>query len=190
MRDENEDKLILRPVAQKVLLLLVGGLTLGLTTSPDRYFRVLETIKKDWKEINRRALYRAIRKLYKSRLIYGKDNLDGTTTLTLTNKGKKTALTYQIDNIKIPPMKKWDGQWRIVLFDIPEEFKKKRDAISRILKQMGFYKFQKSVFAHPFDCSNEVDFVIEFFLLRPYVRFILAHKLDNELHLKKYFGLK
>ena len=109
--------------------------------------------------------------------------------MVLSQKGKKRALTYQIDEIKIPKMKKWDGNWRIVLFDIPEKFKKSRDALSLTLKKMGFYKFQKSVFIHPFDCKYEIDFVVEFFSIQSYVRFIIAHHIDNELHLKRHFRL-
>ena len=77
----------------------------------------------------------------------------------------------------------------MVLFDIPEKHKKGLDAISRVLKNMGFYKFQKSVFINPFECNDEINFVIEFFNLQPYVRIIIADHLDNELHLKTIFGL-
>ena len=86
-------------------------------------------------------------------------------------------------------MKKWDRKWRIIIFDIPEKCKKARDALSRSLKNAGFYRLQKSTFIHPFECKDEVDFVIEFFNLRPFVRFIIAEHLDNELHLKHYFNL-
>lgn len=184
-----ENKIILGPTAQKILVLLLGGLTLGLTTSPSQYFRIIKTMRKDWERINRYALHRNIKKLYKARLIDAKDNEDGSTTITLTNKGKKRALTYNIKTIQVTEMKKWDKKWRIVLFDIPEPRKKARDALARTFKNAGFYKFQKSVFVHPFECKNEVDFVIEFFNLRPHVRYVIAEHIDNELHLKQHFGL-
>ena len=162
---------------------------MGISRSPRGYSRVIKGIKKEWEKINRLALQRAIRKLYESKLIEGKDNADDTTTMLLTDKGKRRALTYHIDEITIPKMKKWDKRWRIVLFDIPEKYKKGRNALASILKRMGFYTFQKSVFIHPFDCKNEVDFVIEFFNLRPYVRYIIAEHIDNELHVKSIFSL-
>src|SRR3989338_469904 len=98
----------------------------------------------------------------------------------------RRALYY---DIKIPVMKRWDKKWRIILFDIPEKHKKARDALARVLKNIGCRQFQKSVFVHPFECRNEIDFVIESFSMRPYVRFIVADSIDNELHLKKYFDL-
>lgn len=178
------------PTAQKVLLILAGGLALGLSGSPRRYFHILDIIKSEWNHIDQRALHYAIKNLYKSRMITACDNPDGTTTILLTEKGKAKALTYKIDEIKIPPMKIWDGRWRIIIFDIPEHMKKARDALARTLKGAGFHQLQKSVFIHPWECKNEIDFIIEFFLVRPYIRFILAEDLDNVLHLKKLFKLK
>ena len=179
----------LGPVSQKILLLLLGGLALGLSHSPNRYFRILKMIGKEWQQINTRAMQRAIKNLYKARLIDTKDNTDGTTTVVLTEKGKKKALTYNIDEIKIQPMKKWDRKWRFILFDIPESRKKARDALSLKLKTAGFYKLQKSVFVSPFDCRKEIDFIIEFFAVRPYVRIVVADYIDNEPHLKKIFRI-
>jgi len=39
----------------------------------------------------------------------------------------------------------WDGYWRVVVFDIPETQRKKRDLIRRELYQLGFRLFQRSV---------------------------------------------
>jgi len=188
---ERTDERTLRfgPTSQKILVLLLGGASLALSGSPLHYFRVIESVNKDLKRINRYVLHRNIKKLYKSRLIDAKDNDDGSTTIVLTNQGKKRALAYQLDEIRIKPMKKWDKKWRIALFDIPEQHKKTRDALARLFIKMGFYNFQKSVFVCPFECSDEFDFVVEFFNLRPYVRYVLAEHIDNELHLKQHFDL-
>lgn len=180
----------LGPTSQKILVLLLGGLAMGLSASPRQYFRILNQIGRDFKKINRYALHKAIRNLYKSKLIDAKDNPNGTTTLFLTKKGRSRALTYNIDEVKVLPMKRWDRKWRVVLFDIPERYKKARTALQRTLRNAGFHQFQKSVLVHPFECKNEVDFVVEFFNLRPYVRYMIAEHIDNELHIKQLFGLK
>ena len=177
------------PVGQKILLLLLGGLLLGLSRSPKGYFKILKTIRHDWKEINRRALNRSLKALGKSKLVEERENKDGGTTMILTERGKYKAITFQIDEMKIPPMKKWDKKWRVVLFDIPEHHKKVRDALSQKLKHVGFHQLQKSVFIHPFECKKEIDFILEFLNMRPYVRIITADQIDNELFLKKYFRL-
>ncbi len=177
------------PVAQKVLLLLAAGIVLGLSTSPNSSFRFLKSIRDEWKRINNRALRRAIKNLYKSKLIDSWDGPDGTTTMVLTEKGKKKVLRYRIDEMTIAVMGHWDKKWRIVVFDIPEKIKKARDALAGVLKRLGFYQLQKSVFIFPHPCKEELNFVIEFFRLRPYVRYIEAIHLDNEPHLKEIFKL-
>ena len=177
------------PTAQKVLVLLLGGLALYLTYSPKKQFRIIKQIGTEWKNIDRRALYYAIKSLYQNKLIDGRENADGTVTLRLTQNGKAKALIYNLDDMKIPVMKRWDKKWRVILFDIPEKHKKSRDALARALRNINCHQFQKSVFVHPFECRNEIDFVIESFSMRPYVRFIVADSIDNELHLKKHFDL-
>lgn len=177
------------PVMQKVLLLIEGGILLGLSGRPDVYFKILKKISKEWRGINERTLRKAIRKLYQSQLIDYKENNDGTVSLVLTDGGKKKHLQYNPDAIKIPKPSRWDYLWRLVIFDIPEEKKKERDALVVKLKGLGFYSVQKSVFIHPYECKNEVDFVVELFDLRPYVRFFIVKETDIELDLKDRFGL-
>lgn len=174
---------------KKVLLLLFGGLALGLSDSPRRYFKILKAIQKEWQEIDGQALRKAIKSLYESKLITEKQNPNGTITLVLTDKGKQRALTYDLDNMEIKVPRQWDKKWRVVLFDIPEKIKKIRETMRYYLKNLGFYEFQKSVFVHPYDCKDEVDYLIEFYDIRKFVRFIIADSLDNELHLKKHFKL-
>ena len=179
----------LGPTAQKALLLLLSGPAFVFAYSPKKQLRVLKDLAREWENIERRALYNAIRSLYKNKMVGMKENRDETVTIILTDSGKRKALTYNIENMKIPAMKHWDKKWRVVLFDIPEKYKKSRRALSGSLKNIGCFQFQKSVFVHPFECRNEVDFVIEFFSMRPYVRFITAENIDNELDLKKRFDL-
>lgn len=174
---------------RKILLLLIGGLALGLSGSPTRYFKIIKAIGEDWKEIDRDELKRSIQRLYQSKMIDIKNHNDGSCTIILSKDGKEKALTYKLDEMEIKKPEKWDGQWRIVLFDIPEKRRRVRDAFRHHLKQLGFYEFQKSVFVHPYDCSNEIEYLIEFYQARKFIRFIIANSIDNELHLKSYFGL-
>lgn len=174
---------------QKILLLLVGGVALGLSRSPKRYFKVVGAIAKEWKKINQVSLRRSIRSLYESKLIEEKENADGTVTITLSEAGKRRALTYDLDKMKIATPKNWDGKWRIVMFDIPEYFRPARDALRGHLQDLGFYEFQKSVFVYPYNCKDEIEYLIEFYDIRKFVRLIIAESLDNELHLKDHFKL-
>lgn len=174
---------------QKVLLLIGSGLAIGLSASPSRYFKIIKAAGKEWKDIEKRSLHRAIKNIYKSKMVDCRSDKDGMFVLTLTEKGKKRVLRYELESMKISKMKKWDGKWRVVLFDVPETKKKMRDILRFRLKKLDFFEFQKSVFVHPFDCQNEIDFLVEFYMIRPNVRFMVVESVDNELHLKKHFGL-
>ena len=77
----------------------------------------------------------------------------------------------------------------MVIFDIPEKKRRARDVLRETLKRMGFYEFQKSVFVHPYPCQDEMDYIIEYYNIRPYVRIVTAVELDNEPHLKNIFNM-
>ncbi len=179
----------LGPVAQKMLLLLGTGLALSLTTRPDYYFKIVKSAGKEWRKINQKSLHEAIKRLYQSNLIDYKENNDNTVTLTLDEKGKKRFLRYNLENMKIKKPTRWDGLWRMVMFDIPESKKKARDALSLKLKIIGLKPLQKSVFVSPYDCKEEIEFIAEIFEIKPYIRYILAKDVDVNLDLKCKFNL-
>ena len=131
----------------------------------------------------------SINSLYSSHLVQEKDNGDGTTTLTLSENGKQRALRFNIDKLEIKKPTKWDGKWRIVIFDIPEKLRRLRDSLRLHFREIGLIKLQKSVLVYPYSCTKEVEFILEFYNARKYVRFIVAEEIDNELDLKKKFNL-
>ncbi|MBI4159615.1 hypothetical protein HY504_00410 [Candidatus Wolfebacteria bacterium] len=180
----------LGPVTQKILLLLNAGLSLSLSYGPARYSRVVKDAAREWQKINQQGLKRAIARLYQSKMVDYKENEDGTVSIILNESGKKRALRYSLDAITVKKPKHWDGLWRVVIFDIPEGLKRGRDALAEKLVQLGFRHLQKSVFIFPYECRDEVDFVVEVFGLRRYVRFLLVKKTDIDLDLRHHFRLR
>ena len=176
-------------MSKKILLLLIGGASLSLTRRPDQYFRIVRKIAKEWKKINERNLKRTIRGLYRSKMVDYKENNDGTVNIVLTDNGKKKILKYDLDKIKVKRPIIWDGIWRLVIFDIPEDERRGRVALVEKLKELGFYPMQKSVFIYPYECKNEIDFITELFDLSPYVRFLRVKNTDIDLDLKNKFHL-
>ena len=176
-------------VQKKVVLLLLGGMVLGLSRSPRKYFQVLREIGKEWQAIDRRALHIAIKKLYASRLIAEQIHEDGSVTIVLSEAGKRRALRFKLEEMAIKKPKAWDGKWRVIIFDVPERKRRVRDAFRGHLRQMDFYELQKSVFVHPHPCADETEFLTEFYGIHPYVRQMTVEMIDNELHLKKLFRL-
>jgi len=180
----------LGPTSKKILLLLESGVLLALTHRPDAYFQIVRKTIKEWKNINERNLRETIKRLYQSKIVNCRENQDGSVILTLTEAGKNKVLKYKIDEMEIKKPIKWDGLWRAVIFDIPEKQKLGRKALASKLKDLGFYPLQKSVFIHPYECKDEIDFVAELFKLAPYVRFMRIKNTDIDLDLKNHFKLR
>ena len=144
--------------------------------------------EEEWKEFDESRLRQKLKKLANQKVIRIYQDGDKL-AVKITKKGRTKLLKYNLEDIEIPKPDEWDRKWRIILFDIPEKIRKARDVFRYHLNQLGFYEFQKSVFVHPYNCKDEIDYLIEFYNLRRFVRFVEADSIDNELHLKKYFHL-
>lgn len=174
---------------RKILLLLESGLALGLSRSPRRHFKIVQLVGKEWRQLNRQALWRSIRSLYVSKLIEEKLQENGSVVMILSEEGKKRTVQYKIDEMKIKKPKIWNKKWCFVTFDVPEHQKKVREALRFYFRKIGLRKFQKSMFLTPYSCYDEIDFIVEYFQARAYVRMINADSFDNELHWKVTFNL-
>jgi DNA-binding transcriptional regulator PaaX len=110
--------------------------------------------------------------------------------IRLTEKGKKMAGWLQIDALKIKRPKKWDGKWRLVIFDISQLKKFYREAFRGKLKELGFYPLQKSVWIFPFDCKDEIELLRDFFgLSQNEMRLITAQDIGPDDWLKNKFKI-
>lgn len=109
--------------------------------------------------------------------------------LRLTRSGIDTLLVHAFGDLKVRPQEKWDGIWRVVLSDIPDDCKVARDALRRRLKALGFYQLQKSVFVIPHLCKEEIDFLNTIYGTAPYMRYIETKTLMHDRDLKDYFSL-
>lgn len=118
-----------------------------------------------------------------------KKTTNGEDYYSLTMLGNKRAKKYQLDSMKIEEQKKWDGLWRLVMFDIPEDKKMARRGINLILKKLGCVQYQKSVFITPYPCTKEIDFVGECFDARKYIRVVIARGVEGVEQIKKAFKL-
>ena len=147
----------------KLLELLVNDFYLALPRSREEKRKFHLESERIWREIDRKCLFSVLRRLRLEGAVNSIQEKDNLERIIITDKGKARFLEYQFSNLKLKKSKKWDGRWRIVLFDVPEIKKKIRDALRRKLKTLGFVEFQKSVFIHPYSCEDEVNFVINFF---------------------------
>lgn len=182
-------KYLYSPIKQRILLLLASGIVLGLSTSPRTHAKVWKSLPKAWKEIGRSTLRRVIREFKYKRLVDFKEEKDGIVVITISELGKKYAIRYDPENIKIKKPLIWDKKWRIVIFDVPEKKKPAREALRRELRKLGFKELQKSVWCFPYDCKNAIDFICELFDIRHCVRILEVSRMSHDADLKLRFGL-
>jgi len=172
--------------------LAMGGILTAAIVAPNavQAFRFLLKDKNyvSWKKFNQSAARQYVRRLEKRRLI--KRKIKGKrAVINLTKKGKAELLKYGIDKIKLKNEKKWDGKWRVIIFDIPELKKQARDALRAKFKNLGMLQLQKSVFIYPVDCRKEIDLVSDFFGVSDDILYLKAEIFDVEEKLKSHFDL-
>ncbi len=85
--------------------------------------------------------------------------------------------------------RRWDGRWRIVMFDVPEKRKRDRERLRYLMKEAGFVLLQESVWTYPHDCEEFVALLKIEMRLGNNLRYAIIEKLEDDAALKKTFGL-
>ncbi len=93
------------------------------------------------------------------------------------------------EKIQIKRPARWDGRWRIVIFDIWERRRRVRDRLRKLLRKAGFYKIQDSVWVHPYDCAELVAFLRAEMRLGQGIVYIIAEGIENDTYIRKHFSL-
>jgi len=108
----------------------------------------------------------------------------------LTARGtREAARMYSMMDVLAPKPRKWDGRWRIVMFDIWERRRQVRVRLRELLQRTGFIKLQNSVWIYPYDCEELVAFIRVDLKLGPSVLYFVADGVENDARIKKHFGL-
>lgn len=105
--------------------------------------------------------------------------INGERHLKMTSKGRLKLIKKKI-------LKQWDGNWRIIAFDIEETRKKTRDLFRSKLRELNCLPIQKSVWITPNDISIELQDLLEILNLENNVDYFVSKAVTNE---EKYFGL-
>lgn len=139
-----------RGIRSKLLLLYavladVNG-ELSLQTSYKRFW---------WPDYKQPSVYAVVSKMVKVGEIERSINTRGDAMLRITARGGR--LLNQAMPFRKLQRKRWDGIWRLVVFDIPEKRKTSRDVLRMKLKSLGFGMWQKSVYVTPHDVMREMN---------------------------------
>lgn len=138
------------------------------------------------KHPNNRNLYSATHRLKKHGLITKTSN-----TFRLTKKGEKEAFFAHLDAQAAmhQPNQAWDGQWRMIIFDVPEKKRKYRDYLRQMLKTLGFKELQKSTWVTPFPIPDFLKELLWEERIKHFTRFITIKEIDYDKDLRRLFKL-
>ncbi|OHA09179.1 MAG: hypothetical protein A3B37_01395 [Candidatus Sungbacteria bacterium RIFCSPLOWO2_01_FULL_59_16] len=171
-----------------LLGLLQGGVVLSLALfAPNAVGPIIRMFEK--RRIPPKRARAVIHYLKRHNLVIVRES-NGKSVVEITEAGRRKLREYDFEKLTIKRPKRWDGKWRLIAFDIPEKKKLARDALRRKLKELGFLQAQRSVWIHPFECRNEINFVAEVFRVSPYVWMFEAIAADHTDYLVAKFDLK
>ena len=178
------DKLQIRPSIPQTILAILYETGSGVVKSffPHPYYHDFCNHR------SKRSFHPAIARLKNAGLVQQKEN----GIFYLTKKGEKEAFFAFINAEAVrykKPKLRWDGNWRIIFFDIPEKKRHLRDYLRSIIKTLGFKEFQKSTWIYPYKIPSFLQEILTEEHILPYTRFITTKDIDYDEDLKKLFLL-
>ena len=108
--------------------------------------------------------------------------------LRLTSKGEVAMRRLSSGVFKARP-RRWDGKWRVLIFDIPEYRRKTRDDLRRSLHHIGFVPLQQSVWVYPYDCEDFITLMKADFHIGNAMLYMIVDSIENDKHLRQHFEL-
>lgn len=180
---------------QYILAALGIGVVLGGTVlfSPNfpiiigSIIKLIEEIK--GVKIPKKKAIRVLKQLEKRQLIKI-DRKNDEIYVTVKDKNNTSILKYSLKEVlELKKKKVWRGRWFMVVFDIPEEERSKRNYLRGFLREIGFYPYNQSVYVFPYECEKEISLIKKIVEGGRYISYIIAERLENENRLKTFFGL-
>ena len=100
--------------------------------------------------------------------------------LRLTKEGKQKMNNIALECESSLVSTTWDGYWRIILLDIPEERKNEREALRYLLKKAGFACLKNSVWISMYPFEHLFTNIKKDLNLSTELIIIVTDKIDEE----------
>lgn len=133
--------------------------------------------------VYRKSFYPRLMQLEKSGYVQRKKN-----SVVLTHKGNRRA-EYIKWRVKKVDFKTWDGKWRILSFDVPENKKCLRENLRRKLCYLNFVRLHDSLWITPLPIEKEINELLKILEIRYFIRHMVVEKINFDTDLRrKFFG--
>src|SRR3989338_10639811 len=111
-------------------------------------------------------------------------------TVEVKDKNNVEIIKYSLKHLlDLKKNQVWNGKWFLLIFDIPEEERIKRTLLRNLIREIGFYQYQQSVYVFPYECEDEVSLLKKIVEGEEYIKYIIADRLENQDALIEYFNL-
>jgi len=128
------------------------------------------------------ALTRSIKNLAESGCIEMLKS-DNKSYLKLTQKGKNKLNCKKLEGEEALVSNIWDGLWRIIIIDLPEERKNEREALRYLLKKANFSCIKNTVWISPLPYEHLFTNIKKDLNLGTELMIIITDKMDEETKL-------
>lgn len=136
-------------------------------------------------DIPSKTLYDRLRYLEKKGYITHRED-----TYAATSKAASFLSETFVWDLHIHTPHKWAHQWHFVIFDIPKDKRRRRDAFRLRLKELGLVMYQNSVWIYPHPCEEIISQICTFYHLSKHVSYITAEKISGKEKFLKQFKLQ
>lgn len=108
----------------------------------------------------------------------------------LTKEGKKKVHSLKLENDQAVVNTNWDGYWRIILLDLPEDRKSERESLRYLLKKAGFICLKNSAWISPYPFEHLFTNIKKDLNLSTELVILVTNHIDEitEKELSKIFG--
>lgn len=135
----------------------------------------------------RRSLRITLKRLERRHLV-GRKRRGGGEEWYLTGEGEALARRVRL-KLGYAEQKRWDGKWRLVMFDVPETIRGRRNFLRKELIQLGFHQLQKSVWVVPYVLPDIFFEIISELNLGPRLRVVTAERISEDSDIRAAFSL-
>lgn len=192
-RNTNYSKKLLKQILEKspqvagficMSLFELGMITVNTFLSPKYNFDesagmfLIDWQKSDSTEFKRETIRQGIKRLQKQGIVKIENN-----KTFLSNLGRKLLEKIKIRNKTLN--KKWDGKYRLVIFDIPEKKSITRNWLREELYLMNYSQLQKSVFVGKYLLTEDIIKDIKLRKIEKFVNYLLVDKIYDDSKILK-----
>ncbi len=169
--------------------ILFPGAPLIAKTAMDEYSRYRR--KKEsaqWERFNLWRLRAVLKRLQQQKMVKIIEN-DDLSIVKLTDKGKTYYLKDQLEQMIENKPPKWDGYWRLIIYDIGKIRKCNQEIFRYALKRLKCLRLQDSVYLYPYPCFKEIEYLRQYYGIGEEVQVLTVLGIENEAAYKKYFQI-